>query len=69
MARKTTMMPMPMTNGGGAGRRVLATLVCLVLLVLVVRDPVGAAVVVKRIGEFADAALDALGAFGAALSR
>ncbi|GAA3068553.1 hypothetical protein GCM10010464_35940 [Pseudonocardia yunnanensis] len=67
MARKTTMMPV--TNGGGAGRRVLATLVCLVLLVLVVRDPVGAAAVVSQVGRSVDAALDALSAFGAALSR
>jgi hypothetical protein len=67
MARKTTMMPM--TSGSGAGSRVLTALVCLVLLALVIRDPVGAAEFVGRVGQLIDVALDALSVFGAALTR
>jgi hypothetical protein len=66
MARKATMMPM--ASGGGLGRRVVATLVGFVLLALVIRDPVGAAHTVQQLATWASEALDALEAFGAALS-
>jgi hypothetical protein len=53
----------------GIGHRVAATLIGLVLVALVVRDPVGAAATVERIWAFSAHVLDALTQFGDALSR
>jgi hypothetical protein len=69
MARKTTMMPM--VNGGTSdtGRRVVTALAMLVLLALVLRDPVGAAVAVEQVAAWGTTALDRLAQFVSALSR
>jgi hypothetical protein len=68
MARRTTMLPMPGTNRGGMGFRVIGTVVGLVMFALLLRDPIGAAGAVEQAGAWCAAALDALARFGTALS-
>lgn len=68
MARRATMVPMPGTNRGGTGFRVIGTVVGLVMFALLLRDPVGAAGAVEQTYAWCVAALDALARFGAALS-
>lgn len=65
MSRRTAMMPM---TGGGAGSRVAGTLVALVLLTLVIRDPVGAAQTVHTLLGWAGTVIDGLVTFTSALS-
>jgi hypothetical protein len=60
---------MPMTSGTGTGRRLLVTLVAIVVVALVIRDPDGAAHVVQRLAAGASEVLDALTTFGSALSE
>lgn len=67
MGRKQTMMPT--MSGGRSGGRIITTLVLVGLLVLVLRDPVGAAHSVQQIAGWAGSVLDALTAFGSALSK
>lgn len=69
MARKTSMMPMPMPTaaGGGTRFRVIVTLLGLVLFALLLRDPVGAAGTVEQVCAWCGAGIDALARFGAAL--
>lgn len=69
MTRRPTMMPMMSGGGSGTGRRFLITLGVLVVLALVLRDPVGSAHTLQRLAEWASNFLDALSAFGSALSR
>jgi hypothetical protein len=69
MARKTTQMPLVMGGGGGAGRRLFMIVVGMVLFALILRDPVGAAQAVERVGTGAGAVLDALTRFAAALAE
>lgn len=64
MSRRTTVMP----TAGGAGGRVVATLVALVLLTLVVRDPIGAAQTVRSLVGWAVDMVDKLSIFASALS-
>ncbi|WP_033439378.1 hypothetical protein [Saccharothrix sp. NRRL B-16314] len=67
MARKAMM---PMMGGTGQGGRKAATSVVLVLLmVLVLRDPVGSAHVVQQLANWGGDVLDALGTFGTAVSK
>lgn len=69
MGRKNqTMMPL-MNTGGGAGRRAVATLVAVVLLALLLRDPVAAASTVRQVWSWGGSVIDALSAFGSALSK
>lgn len=67
MGRKTTMMPT--MSGGGTGRRLIAVLVAAGLLSLVLRDPIGAAHAVQQIAAWGSTVLDALSAFGSAVSK
>lgn len=66
MAKKQTMMPT--MGGGGTGRKVLGTVVCLLLLGLILRDPIGAAHAAQQAGAWIGAVLDALTTFGKAVS-
>ncbi len=69
MGRKTqTMMPM-MGGNGGSGRRIVATLTGLAFVVLMLRDPIGAAHAVQQVWSWCGSVIDALGAFGSALSK
>ena len=65
MSRRTAMMPI---TAGGTGGRVVGTLVALVLLTLVIRDPIGAAHTVRTLLGWAGAVIDGLATFAAALS-
>lgn len=67
MGRKQAMMPT--MSGRGSGARVITTLIALGLLVLVLRDPVGAAHAVQQLARWGGSGLDGLTAFGAALSK
>jgi hypothetical protein len=64
MARNT-LMP---TTGKGPGR-IVATVVVVALLVMVVRDPVGAAHAARALGTWIGGVLDALGRFGSTVSH
>lgn len=64
MARNNTMFPVPK---GGTGR-LLGILIVLVLLVLVIKDPVGAAAGVHKVWSGLNGFLDSLGRFGAAVT-
>lgn len=66
MGRKQMMPTMP---GSGSGRRAISALVAVALLVLVLRDPVGAAHAVQQAARWGGAVLDALTSFGSALSK
>lgn len=65
MSRRTAMMPMA---GGGAGGRVMGALVALALLTLVIRDPVGAAQMVRTLLGWAGTVIDGLATFASALA-
>jgi hypothetical protein len=62
------MLPM-VAGGGGTGRRIVGVLFMVGLIALVIRDPVGAAQTVQQLARWGSDFLDALSAFGAALSE
>jgi hypothetical protein len=66
MARKATMMPT--AGSSGVGHKIVAGLVLLTILAMVINDPTGSARTAAGIVEWIGGVIDALSAFGRALS-